>query len=99
VSTRDDEHLENLSEAVVQLTRRQRELEERVRTLESPDVASPAPLPVFEPPIPAQLPSRDSDGAVPVAPPPSEPDHLACTRRWTASCERTHPHQLQPRKL
>jgi len=73
VPTPDDERLEALSEAIAQLLRRQRELEERVRTLESPDVASPAPppLPLLDPPAPRVEPK-------PVAA-PSEPDHLETT--------------------
>jgi uncharacterized membrane protein len=47
-----DERLEVLSEALAQLIRRQRELEERVRALESPGMAVPPPLPVFEVPAP-----------------------------------------------
>ena len=75
-----DERLERLSEALVQLIRRQRELEERVRALESSGVAIPPPLPSFDPPPPARLPNRDSDEAVPVPPPPiPEPDHLETT--------------------
>ena len=45
-----DERLEVLSEALAHLVRRQRELEERVRALESPDVGEPAPEPVVTPP-------------------------------------------------
>jgi uncharacterized membrane protein len=50
-----DERLEVLSEALAQLARRQHELEERVRALESGDLAgsatpAPPPLPIFEPP-------------------------------------------------
>jgi len=63
-----DESIRNLAEAVAQLARRQRELEERVRALEAPTIVPP-PLPL-EPPIPVPLPSRNSDGAVSVAPPP-----------------------------
>jgi uncharacterized membrane protein len=78
VPTPDDERLEALSEALAQLIHRQRELEERVRALESPGVTSPPPLPSFDPPTPAQLPSRDSNEAV--APPPvTEPEHLETT--------------------
>jgi uncharacterized membrane protein len=69
VSAQDDESIESLSEAVAQLVRRQRELEERVRALEAPAIVPP-PLPLVEPPMPVPLPSRDSDGAVSVAPPP-----------------------------
>ena len=52
-----DERLEALSEELAQLGRRQRELEERVRALETHDVAeepaaAPPPLPMFEPPPP-----------------------------------------------
>jgi len=51
-----------------------------VRALESPGEVAPPPLPAFEPPTPAELPSRDSDGAVPAPPPPiPEPDHLETT--------------------
>jgi uncharacterized membrane protein len=45
-----DERLDALSEALAQLVRRQRELEERVCELESPGIAIPPPLPVFDPP-------------------------------------------------
>ena len=49
-----------------------------MRALESPGAATPPPLPVFEPPAPAPLPSRDSDEAVrPAA--PTEPVHLETT--------------------
>lgn len=70
MSTHDDESIESLSEAVAQLVRRQRELEDRVRALESPGVAAPPPLPIVDSRATAPLPSRDSDGAVPVTPPP-----------------------------
>ena len=47
-----DERLAGLSEAIAQLLRRQRELEERVRALESPGLpehpVQPPPLPVLE---------------------------------------------------
>ena len=51
------ERLEALSEELAQLVRRQRELEERVRALETHDLAEepaaqPPPLPMFEPPPP-----------------------------------------------
>jgi len=72
----DDESIANLSEAVAQLVRRQRELEERVRALESHGVATPPPLPVLNPPAPVPLPSRDSDGAVPEAPSIASPPHV-----------------------
>jgi len=64
----DEERFRALSEELAQLVRRQRDLEERVRGLES-GVATPPPLPSFDPPAPAPLPSRDRDGAVPDAPP------------------------------
>jgi hypothetical protein len=72
----DDDRLERLSEALAQLVRRQRELEDRVRALEShaaqelpaEPASIPPPLPQIEPlvplPSPDPLPSRDSDGAV-----------------------------------
>ena len=73
-----DERLDALSAALAQLVRRQSELEQRVRELESPGVTTPPPLPVFDPPAPVPLPSRESDGAVlPAAPP--EPVHLETT--------------------
>src|SRR5437868_6843733 len=64
VPTPDDERLEVLSEALAQLVRRQRELEERVRALESggraertvEHVVTPPPLPTFDPPPPAPEP-------------------------------------------
>jgi len=58
-----DERLEVLSEAVAQLLRRQRELEERVRALEpqskvqlapEPIVVTPPPLPTLDPPTPPE---------------------------------------------
>jgi uncharacterized membrane protein len=74
----DDDRLESLSEALAQVVRRQRELEERVRALESPGIAlrpvEPPPLPPFDPPAPIPLPSRDSDGAVPFIPPALQPE-------------------------
>jgi uncharacterized membrane protein len=52
------ERLEVLSEAIAQLLRRQRELEERVRALESPGLperpVQPPPLPILEPPPPVE---------------------------------------------
>ena len=76
----DDESIANLSEAVAQLVRRQRELEERVRALESYGVATPPPLPVMDPLLPAALPKPDSgrvsDGAVPEAPSIASPPHV-----------------------
>jgi uncharacterized membrane protein len=73
-----DERLEILSEALAQVVRRQRELEQRIRALESPGapepIVTPPPLPRTEPappvdslPLPPRvpIPSRDSDGAVP----------------------------------
>jgi len=52
------ERLEVLSEAIAQLLRRQRELEERVRALESPELperpVQPPPLPILEPPPPVE---------------------------------------------
>ncbi len=81
-----DDRLENLSEALAQLIRRQRDLEERVRALESQDVATPPPLPVLDPPARSPLPSRDSDGAVPdappVAPPPPVPLETTIGLNW-----------------
>jgi len=75
-----DQRLEVLSETIAQLIRRQSELEQRVRALESPGAASPPPLPVLEPPAPAPFPSPDSDGAVVDAPPPlPEPVPLETT--------------------
>ena len=54
-----DERLEILSEALAQVVRRQRELEQRIRALESPGTPepeiTPPPLPRFDPPpIPIQ---------------------------------------------
>ncbi len=68
-----DESIESLSEAVAQLVRRQRELEERVRALESQDIASPPPLPVLDPPALAPPSRGDIDAAVPPAPPVAPP--------------------------
>jgi uncharacterized membrane protein len=65
-----DERLEALSEALVQLIRRHRELEERVRALESRDLAVPPPLPVFNP-----KPAVEHPVTVPIP----EPDHLETT--------------------
>ncbi|MCU1340182.1 MAG: rane protein, partial [Bryobacterales bacterium] len=77
----DDERLQILSEEVARLLRRQRELEERVRALESqktPEpvvelVMAPPPLPTFEPPAP----KRERQEAV--AQPPPEPVPLETT--------------------
>jgi uncharacterized membrane protein len=81
-----DDRLENLSEALAQLIRRQCDLEERVRALESQDVATPPPLPALDPPAPAPPPSRDSDRTVPdappIAPPPSVPLETTIGLNW-----------------
>jgi uncharacterized membrane protein len=52
-----EDRLDALSETLAQLLRRQLELEERVRALESPEAASkPPPLPQFDPPPPTVQP-------------------------------------------
>jgi uncharacterized membrane protein len=62
----EDERLEILSEAIAQLLRRQRELEERIRALEPHDTAStPPPLPAFDPPAATPLPIRARQEAAP----------------------------------
>ncbi|HEY2844998.1 MAG TPA: DUF2339 domain-containing protein, partial [Bryobacteraceae bacterium] len=66
-----DDRLEVLSEALAQLVRRQRELEDRVRRLESPAITPPP------------LPNRDSDGAASVAPPVAPPDAVPNTNLET----------------
>ena len=77
-----DDRLEVLSETLAQVLRRQRELERRIRALESPGapepVATPPPLPELEPvtapatadalPPHDPLPIRNGDAAVPPVP-------------------------------
>jgi hypothetical protein len=70
--------LDALSEALAQLVRRQRELEERVRELESPGTAIPPPLPVFDPPPP----NRDRREAVPLPVPERAPLETAIGLNW-----------------
>jgi uncharacterized membrane protein len=76
-----DDRLEILSETLAQVLRRQRELEQRIRALESPG----APEPVITPP-PLPLPNRDSDGAASDAAPepPPIPDAIPDTIPDTA---------------
>jgi uncharacterized membrane protein len=66
-----DERLASLSDAIAQLLRRQRELEERVRALESPGVATPPPLPIIDlPPPPGERRHVTT---------PAQPDHIETT--------------------
>ena len=67
-----DDRLEVLSETLAQVLRRQRELEQRIRALESPGALEPMITP---PPLP--LPNRDSDGAASVAAPDAPPIPIA----------------------
>ncbi|HSP70174.1 MAG TPA: DUF2339 domain-containing protein, partial [Bryobacteraceae bacterium] len=68
-----DERLEILSEALAQVVRRQRELEQRIRALESPGAPepeiTPPPLPQWDPPA-----NRDSPIPAPIAAPGAPPD-------------------------
>jgi len=73
-----DERLNALSEALAQLVRRQRELEERVRELESPGIAIPPPLLVFDPPPP----NRDREEAAPPAVPERAPLESTIGLNW-----------------
>jgi len=75
-----DERLEVLSEALAQMVRRQRELEERVRVLEGQSAAepeaivAPPPLPEFDPPV--------AIARGPVMPPEAEPLETTLGLNW-----------------
>jgi uncharacterized membrane protein len=79
----EDERLEVLSETVAQLLRRQRELEARVRRLESPGEVEPPPEPTPEPIAitPPPLPLFDPPTPIPASPQP-EPLETTVGLNW-----------------